>query len=79
MAFICNECKKTWPDKKNQIEDAKPDGTFSAVAGDGLCPECADDEDDDDGRSTARRAMTSPSSSSSDDDSHPWAHGGFNG
>lgn len=41
MAFACNECHRTWPDKDNQLDDANEYGN------DGLCPECADDEDDD--------------------------------
>jgi hypothetical protein len=43
MAFVCNQCHRTWPDKDNQIE---PDEDLERNR-DGVCPECHEEEADD--------------------------------
>lgn len=42
MAFSCDHCHKTWPDRKNRGDPTlgEPD----------ICPECAEDEEEEDGR-----------------------------
>lgn len=42
MAFKCNKCNLTWPDKKNTLEDP------NEYNKEGICPECEEDDEDDD-------------------------------
>lgn len=50
MAFKCNECNKTWPDKRNQMDDP------NKYSKEGICPECHEEDDDnDDGNDVAFR------------------------
>lgn len=63
MAFKCNECNLTYPNRKDQVDE---------LGEPGICSDCYDEEEHASSQKTAATAASDDSDD--DDDNHPWGH-----
>lgn len=75
MSFKCNQCNRTWPDKKNKMDDP------NKYSKEGICPECyeGDDDEDEDSRNPFGNISAKKADDDDDDDDHPWQGHGRHG
>jgi hypothetical protein len=65
--FVCDDCKKTWPSKKNKSDEELDED---------LCPECYEEpEEDDTEKVFGRLGQAQIDDDDDDDDDYRFEHG----